>query len=217
MTRINLLPWRQEARKRRQRDFGVLAGLSVALTLVVAFVVHLTIAGMIDHQRERNRLIEQEITKLNRQIKEIDELDKIKSDLLARMEIIQELQLSRPEIVRMFDELVLAMPEGVYLTRLEQSGRSVVVEGRARSNAGVSALMRAIERSESIGRPKLLLIENKDKTGTGLNHFRLGFEQIGTSERRTLGFTPGGKGFGAYPLAHCHASLGTLVAPERQG
>lgn len=182
MTRINLLPWREEARKRRRVELGIAAGIAAALTLAGALVVHLRIDTQIDAQLARNRLIESEIARLDIQLGEIQELDKVKSDLVARMEIIQQLQVSRPEIVRMFDELVNVMPSGVYLTRVEQTGRSVVIEGRAQSNAGVSALMRAIESSRWIGNPHLLLIESQDKTGTGLNHFRLRFDQTGLRE-----------------------------------
>jgi type IV pilus assembly protein PilN len=83
-------------------------------------------------------------------------------------------------VVRLFDELVTATPEGVFLTKVEQTGRNVIVEGRAQSNARVSAFMRNVDASAWIGSPRLLLIENKDKTGTGLSHFRLSFEQIGS-------------------------------------
>ena len=93
------------------------------------------------------------------------------------MNIIQQLQESRPEVVHLFDELVVTIPDGVYLTRAEQNGRSVIVEGQAQSNARVSALMRNIEASPWIGNPSLQLIENKDQTGTGLSRFRLRFDQ----------------------------------------
>jgi type IV pilus assembly protein PilN len=139
--------------------------------------VHFYFEDRISGQQARNQYLKTEIAALDRQIKEIDEIEKTKADLLARMEIIQRLQKSRPEIVRLFDELVTAMPEGVYLTKLEQSERTVTLEGRAQSNARVSAFMRRIEGSQSIGQPRLMLIENKDKTGTGLSHFRLSFNQ----------------------------------------
>ncbi|NCC27845.1 MAG: pilus assembly protein PilN [Gammaproteobacteria bacterium] len=178
MTRINLLPWREEARQRRRKAFAGAGGLALLLTLLLAVFVHIRMEGRIDDQQARNQMLEAEIAQLNRRIKEIEDLEKIKADLLSRMEIIQQLQESRPEIVRLFDELVESIPEGVYLTKLDQSGRAVVVEGRAQSNARVSAFMRSIEASEWIGNPRLLLIENKDKTGTGLSHFRLAFDQV---------------------------------------
>lgn len=179
MARINLLPWREAARQQRRKEFGVALGIALGAALAVAVVVHLFFENRISAQQELNRFLESEIAKVNTQIKEIQDLEKTKADLLARMEIIQQLQKSRPEIVRLFDELVTALSEGLYLTKIEQSGRTVTVEGRAQSNARVSAFMGRIEGSKSIGRPRLLLIENKDKTGTGLSHFRLAFDQIG--------------------------------------
>ncbi|MBK1644979.1 pilus assembly protein PilN [Thiocapsa imhoffii] len=178
MTRINLLPWRDAARKRRLIEFAIAGGIALTCTLVLAFLVHLEIEGRIENQLARNRVLEGEITELNRQITEIQDLEKIKSDLLSRMQIIQRLQESRPEIVKLFDALVTTVPDGVYLTRLDQTGRSVIVEGRAQSNERVSAFMRNIEASDWIGRPNLLLIEHRDNTGTGLSHFRLSFQQM---------------------------------------
>lgn len=178
MARINLLPWREEARQQRQQDFLTAGGIALGITLGIAVLVHLFFEGRIDNQQALNQYLEGEIAKLNIKIKEIEALEKTKADLLSRMEIIQQLQKSRPEIVRLFDELVTALPEGVYLTKVEQNARSVVIEGRAQSNARVSAFMRQVETSRSIGKPRLLLIENKDKTDTGLSHFRLSFDQL---------------------------------------
>jgi type IV pilus assembly protein PilN len=178
MTRINLLPWREALRRRRLLEFGIAGGIAVGITLLLAALIHLEIEGRIADQQGRNRMLEGEITQLDRQIAEIVDLEKIKADLLSRMSIIQRLQESRPEIVRLFDALVEAVPDGLYLTKLDQDGRALVVEGRAKSNERVSAFMRNIEASAWIGRPRLLLIENKDDTETGLSHFRLSFEQI---------------------------------------
>lgn len=155
MARINLLPWREAERRRRRRDFAVASGVSLGLALLVAILVHFQIEAWIGEQQTRNQFLENEISQLNRQIKEIETLEKTKADLLARMNIIQQLQQSRPEVVRLFDELVGTIPDGVFLTKLEQSGRSVVVEGRAQSNARVSSFMRNIEGSAWIGHPRL--------------------------------------------------------------
>lgn len=181
MARINLLPWREAARQQRQKKFLTAGGIALGITLLLAVLVHLFFEEKIHDQQTRNQYLDSEIARLNIKIKEIQDLEKTKADLLARMEIIQQLQKSRPEIVRLFDELVTAIPEGVYLTKIEQSGRSVVIEGRAQSNARVSAFMRKVEASRSIGKPRLMLIENKDKTETGLSHFRLSFDQISPS------------------------------------
>lgn len=189
MARINLLPWREALRKRRQRDFAIAAATALALTAFAGVLVHLQIEAWILAQQSRNQFLTDQIRQLDLQIKEIQGLEQTKANLLARMGVIQELQESRPEAVRLFDELVTAIPEGVFLTKVEQTGRSIVVEGRAQSNARVSAFMRNVEGSAWIGSPRLLLIENKDKTGTGLSHFRLSFNQIGNI---TLGGGEGG-------------------------
>jgi type IV pilus assembly protein PilN len=178
MARINLLPWREAERRQRRREFAVAAGLAVSLTLMVAVLVHFQIEAWITDQQERNGFLNDQIAQLNRKIEEIKGLEETKANLLARMNTIQQLQQSRPQVVRLFDELVNSVPEGVFLTRMEQTGRNIVLEGRAQSNARVSAFMRNIEGAAWIGNPRLLLIENKDKTGTGLSHFRLSFDQV---------------------------------------
>lgn len=185
MARINLLPWREARRQRRQRDFVSAVIAAVVLTLLVGFAVRMQYAHMIENQNRRNEFLTAEIRKLDKIIEEIKDLEAKKQDLLARMEIIQKLQESRPEIVRLFDEVVRAMPEGVFLVGLKQQGSRVTVEGRAQSNARVSALMRNIEDSDWIDSPQLLLIENKDQTGTGLSHFRLSFKQQRKKEDAT--------------------------------
>ncbi|MTW22363.1 PilN domain-containing protein [Allochromatium palmeri] len=178
MARINLLPWREAARQQRRQEFLTLLGAALGLTFIGVALVHFYFEDRISGQQTRNQYLKTEIASLDRKIKEINEIEKTKADLLSRMDIIQRLQKSRPEIVRLFDELVTALPEGVYLTKFEQSDRTITLEGRAQSNARVSAFMRRIESSKSIGQPRLMLIENKDKTDTGLSHFRLSFNQI---------------------------------------
>ena len=177
MARINLLPWRETERRRRQKELAIAAAFAVAAVLMLGLASRFQVEAMIQSQESRNDFLEGEIRRLNARIKEIEKLEETKANLLARMNVIQQLQESRPEVVHLFDEVVRAIPEGVYLTRLTQSGGQVVVEGRAQSNARVSAFMRNIQASAWIDNPDLLLIENKDQTGTGLSHFRLGFAQ----------------------------------------
>lgn len=181
MARINLLPWREAERKRRQRELVAMAATAMAATLIVALALRFHINELISSQEERNRFLQTEISLLDKQILEIQELEKTKANLLARMNVIQQLQKSRPEVVHLFDELVIGIPDGVYLTKIIQTGRTVILEGRAPSNARVSDFMRNIEASKWIGKPSLMLIEHKDKTGTGLSQFRLRFEQLDTS------------------------------------
>jgi len=182
MARINLLPWRETLRKQRQREFGVAVGGMVVITALLLVVGHIHIAGMITHQNNRNSFIKKEIAAVESKIKEIKDLESTKTKLLARMEVIQELQSSRPGVVHLFDELVKTVPEGALLTKVEQSGKLVRIDGRAQSNARVSAYMRKIEASDWLDKPRLLVIETKDKTGTGLNHFRLSAQQVNPTE-----------------------------------
>jgi type IV pilus assembly protein PilN len=177
MARINLLPWREAERRQRQRDFLGTTAAFLALAAVLALAVHVQAERMIDWQQGRNQFLQKEIAALDIKIKKIKDLEATKAKLITRMSIIQELQESRPEVVHLFDELVTTVPDGVYLTRVEQTGRSVIVEGQAQSNARVSSLMRNIEASSWLSSPILLLIENKDQTGTGLSRFRMRFDQ----------------------------------------
>ncbi|MCU7843462.1 MAG: PilN domain-containing protein [Candidatus Thiodiazotropha sp. (ex Monitilora ramsayi)] len=178
MARINLLPWREAERKERQQEFGFMVLAGVVLSGLAVFGIHMLIEGQITAQNQRNSFLEREISSVESQIREIEELDRTKQNLLARMNVIQELQSSRPQIVHLFDEIVTALPDGVYLNKVTQDGNKVAFEGRAQSNARVSSLMRNIESSEWIGKPKLDLIESKEKTGTGYSHFKLTASQL---------------------------------------
>ncbi|VAW96132.1 Type IV pilus biogenesis protein PilN [hydrothermal vent metagenome] len=159
MAKINLLPWRQELRKEQQRQFLTIMGLSVVLVVVGILAVHLQYARLIGKQEERNAFLTQHIRKVEAEIKEIDALADKKDRLLARMEIIQKLQRNRPEMVRLFDELVRVLPEGVHLSALKQTNRSLKLDGIAQSNARVSAFMRNIDDSDWLADPKLQIIE----------------------------------------------------------
>lgn len=177
MARINLLPWREAARRQRQRDLGISAAVAVAVVLLLGFTLKLQFEAMIEAQNARNAYLQQQITVLNRRLREINELEEKKAALLARMDVIQRLQESRPEVVHLLDELVDAVPAGVFLTRMQQEGERLTVEGRAQFNARVSAFMDNIDASRWIGNAALGLIENQDETGTGFSHFRLRFSQ----------------------------------------
>lgn len=165
MAKINLLPWRQEQRKEQQRQFFTIMGLMVVLVIVGLFAVHLQYARLISVQDSRNDYLRKHIKEVEKQIKEINDLAAKKERLLARMEIIQQLQRNRPEIVRLFDELVRVMPDGVYLTSLQQKNTSLTMTGIAQSNARVSALMRNIDQSEWLTKPQLDVIKSEKKEG----------------------------------------------------
>jgi type IV pilus assembly protein PilN len=165
MAKINLLPWRQEQRKEQQRQFFTIMGLTVVLVLVGVIAVHLQYARLIGVQDSRNDYLRKHIKEVEKQIAEINELASKKERLLARMEIIQQLQRNRPEIVRLFDELVRVMPDGVYLTSLKQQNTKLQMTGIAQSNARVSALMRNIDQSEWLANPQLDVIEAGKQEG----------------------------------------------------
>ncbi len=161
MPRINLLPWRDEQRAERRNQFFVALGAAAAGAALLILIGNLTFGSIIGHQQDRNRLLQAEINSLNIKIKEILDLEDQKSRLLARMEIIEQLQRSRPGIVHVFEELVTTMPDGVYLKEIKQSGSRVEIIGSAESNTRVSALMRNIDASDWLSSPDLEVVEVK--------------------------------------------------------
>jgi type IV pilus assembly protein PilN len=161
MARINLLPWRETQRKQRQREFGALVGAAVVITLLLAGYSYMYIQGLIEYQGQRNAFLKAEIAKVDQQIRAIHELDKVKARLLARMKVIERLQSSRPLVVHLFDELVKALPDGLYLTSVVQRGNQVTLQGQAQSNARISALMRNAEASQWLGAPQLTIAESR--------------------------------------------------------
>jgi type IV pilus assembly protein PilN len=178
MARINLLPWREAERKKRQQEFGFMVLGGVLLTGLAIFGIHMQFESMITAQKQRNSFLKQEIKQVERQIREIQELEQTKENLLARMNVIQELQSSRPQIVHLFDEVVTVLPDGLYLTSITQRENSVELSGQAQSNARVSSLMRNIDDSEWLNLPTLDFIESKEQTGTGYSEFKLTAKQV---------------------------------------
>jgi len=165
MPRINLLPWRDEQRAERRNQFFVALGAAAAVAALLILIGNLTFGSFIGHQQDRNRLLQSEIDLLNIKIKEILDLEDQKSRLLARMEIIEQLQRSRPGIVHVFEDLVTTLPDGVYLTEIKQNGSRVEIVGSAESNTRVSALMRNIDDSEWLSSPDLEVVEVKSGGG----------------------------------------------------
>lgn len=178
MAHINLLPWREELRKQRKRDFFIIVGSAAFAMVLVVVYLHFYFDGLIQNQEERNSFLKTEIKKVEAQIKEIEELEKKKAQLIARMQVIDQLQKNRPEIVHMFDELVRLVPEGMYLNSIVQKDRTITIEGSAQSNARVSALMRALDASEWFTNPMLDVIQSKTGKGEeGLQTFKLRVNQ----------------------------------------
>ncbi|HEB97358.1 MAG TPA: pilus assembly protein PilN [Sedimenticola thiotaurini] len=187
MARINLLPWRENLRKKKQRDFGIAALTMVAIVGLGCAAVHFYIEGQIEFQNQRNAYLKKEIAAMDKKIREIKDLEKTKARLIARMNVIQQLQGSRPQIVHLFDEVVNTIPEGAYLTKLEQRGRKLTLTGLAQSNARISSYMRNIDKSDWIDKPVLQVISNEGKGAEGLAKFTLDAVEIAPKEQKEGG------------------------------
>ncbi|MBP6596273.1 MAG: PilN domain-containing protein [Arenimonas sp.] len=161
MARINLLPWRAERRKLRQKEFISMLGLAAGAAVLVSFLIVMYYSGQVEGQQNRNTYLREQIVLVDEQIKQIEELDKKKANLLARKQVIEQLQASRSQMVHLFDELVRTIPEGVRLTSIKQAGNILTFEGLAQSNARVSSYMRNLEESGWMTNPDLSIIETK--------------------------------------------------------
>lgn len=179
MANINLLPWREERRQEAKQDFlTVLGGVALAgLLLVVLADRHVT--GAIDNQNGRNTYLQNQINELSEQVNEIKELERKKQELLDRMKVIQELQGNRPIIVRIFDELVRSLPDGVFYSDLNRVGNQVKLTGIAESNNRISSLMRKVDKSEWFTNPNLTSVKAVPDFGEQASEFGLSFG-IGT-------------------------------------
>jgi len=181
MIRINLLPHREQKRQARQRQFvSVAIGLAI-LGLAVVGLVHVVFVTQIENQQSRNKLLKDEIAKLDEQIKEIDKLREQTQALLSRKQVVETLQTNRTEAVHLLDQMVRQLPDGVYLQNLKQVGGKVTAVGYAQSNARVSTLMRNIEASPWITQPELVEIRSVPLPGardkdSRVNEFTLTFQ-----------------------------------------
>ena len=177
MTRLNLLPWRDQLRKeedRRLLSFAV--GAWVVMGLVI-FYAYVHISRLIENQQRRNDYLVTETKKLDEEIKEIRELQAARSALLARMRVIQQLQSDRTLVVHLFDDLVRKVPEGVYITTFKQAAPVITLTGNAQSNARVSALMRNLDASDWYTKPDLDVINVKTKGSDRVSEFTLRVNQ----------------------------------------
>jgi type IV pilus assembly protein PilN len=179
MPRINLLPWREQERKVRRREFMIAAGAAVFAGILFMGAGKLVYSSWIDAQNEKNNLLKKEIVKLDAQIADIQDLETRKQRLVARMEIIEKLQRSRPEIVHLFDEIVRIVPEGVYLTQIKQTNRKLEIHGIAQSSTRVSTFMRNIDASTWMANPVLQVVETAQNSPTGGSSFTLFTDMVG--------------------------------------
>ena len=167
MPRINLLPWREAERKRKRQEFGVGAVGALILAGVIALAVNWQMGAAVDAQLERNQYLKGQIAELDKQITEILALEEQKERLKARIQVIEQLERSRPEAVYVMDELVRTIPDGVYLTSLKQTDRKLQIKGVAQSSTRVAAYMRNIDASEWLADPSLDILETKGSTDAG--------------------------------------------------
>ena len=174
--RINLLPHREERRKRGRQHFALLGGLTAVLGAVIVGAGYLYLGGLVDNQNDRNAYLKTEIAKLDKEIAEIKKLKDEIAALLARKQIIETLQADRAQTVHLLDQLVRQMPEGVYLRSLTQRGLAVNILGYAQSNARVSTLMRNIESSPWLASPQLVEIKASKVGSKRLSEFNMNLQ-----------------------------------------
>jgi type IV pilus assembly protein PilN len=191
MPSINLLPWRQDLRKRRQREFAIGVVASFILAALVAMLAWVAVDSMIGAQQRKNDLLKTEIVALDKQIEEIQTLEEQKRQMLARMEIIERLQRSRPEVVHLFDQLVRCLPEGVYLNSVKQTGRKLEIAGVAQSSTRVSSFMRNIDASDTLSVPELKIIQTRRDNAPGAEFTLLA--QLRTKDGDVAGEEPSGR------------------------
>lgn len=177
MTRINLLPWREELKKQRQVEFYVILGITAALGAAVWYAGHWHLTGLVDYHEHRNQMLQDEIARLDRQIEEIEELETLRDQLLARMNVIEELQAGRPQIVHLFEEVATTLPDGVYLERLEQRSDRLTIAGVAQSNARISDYMERLDDSAWLTDPDLEVIEVQERDSSRVSDFSLRIRQ----------------------------------------
>jgi len=190
MTKINLLPWREELKIQQQKEFVTSLVLGMLLAATIMFYVHIHIGVLIDEQQGRNQFLLSEISKLDNKLKEIAQLDSKKESMVARMEVIQTLQISRPQVVHLFEEIALTVPEGIYLDRLKQTNNSLSVSGVAQANSRVSEYMRNVDASEWLSSPDLKVITaNKKASKKGssqrVQDFKLQIRQVTSQVSQT--------------------------------
>ena len=192
MPRINLLPHRESKRKERKLKFLVALGGAAIAAGVVSTAAYLMYASMIDAQQHRNAQLRAEIKTLDKENEEINDLETAKQKYIARMEIIEKLQRSRPEIVHVFDEIVRTLPEGVYLTAIKQNGSTLKFDGIAQSSTRVSSFMRNIDGSQWLRNPELEVVESKTGQVAG-SSFTLFADQVSTAGADDDAGKPAGK------------------------
>lgn len=185
--KINLLDWRQELRDTRKKQFLTLLGLgSIASAALVLLGILLT-SEAIDHQNSRNDYLKQQIAETEKKIKEIQDLEKTRASLLARMRVIEQLQASRAATVHFFDEIVNTLPEGITLTAIKQRGGNVSIDGIAESNGRVSTYMKNLEASQWFAEPRLIVISTSQRDKQRKSMFTLQVKNLTKATAKDTG------------------------------
>jgi type IV pilus assembly protein PilN len=194
MPRINLLPWREGQRKERKLAFLVALGVAVLAAVVTTFAAYLMFDSMIAGQQRRNQTLRTQIKQLDKQIEEINSLETEKQRFIARMDVIEKLQRSRPGIVHVFDEIVKTLPDGVYLTGVQQvsagASKRLKFDGIAQSSTRVSSFMRNIDQSEWLRNPELEVVQTAKGPGSS---FTLTADEVAATAQDDSKSAPKGK------------------------
>lgn len=185
LIKINLLDWRTELRQARKKQFLNAAAGAVLVAAGLVVLGMLSMNRAIENQRARNQILKDEIVLIEKQIKEIEELEKVRDNLLARMQVIEQLQQSRAQIVHYFDELVNTIPEGVYLTSVKQQGATTSIDGVAESNGRVSTYMKNLDASPWFNNPLLVVIKTSESGGRRLSNFSVTVSEVAPSATPT--------------------------------
>lgn len=189
MAHINLLPWRERLRKEQLQQFYAMLGAAAAVGVLIVLAVHMQFSAMIDHQNARNQYLEREIAELDKRIAEIRAIEETRRNLVERMKVIEDLQTSRPVMVRLFDEMVKTLPEGTYVTSLVQKGGSLDIDGKAESYARVSSYLQRLDASDWLSGSALKVIQTNVEAGYRVSNFSLNIKQV----------TPGAEEAGSAP------------------
>lgn len=186
MANINLLPWRVKEREKKKKDFiAIMFGVAI-VTAVIAYLWIANANGKVDHQRQRNQMLKTEIATLESKVSELNDLQQRRQDLLALMKLIRDLEGTRSVIVHHFDELVRALPDGVYLTMVSREGELMSIEGFAESNNRVSSFMRNLDASEWYSEPNLASVDAAPQQGGQANAFSMTVKTIVSKAQQAL-------------------------------
>lgn len=173
MIRVNLLPWREQRHKTQQTQFFIALGVVAAIGIAIWFAVHTVLDDQFNNQQNRNKYLEEEIAKLEKEIKEIEKLKGDMAALLARKKVVETLQSNRAEVVHLLDQLTRQLPDGIYLKGIKQTGNKVTINGFTQSQARVSTLMRNLESSQHLESPALVEIKAVPQGTSRANEFTM--------------------------------------------